>query len=464
MEVAVADMADDGRDQVVLADVVLGLDDAFGEPADRHADVGRPHFRALADILGGIGGVVARLPQLRPLLGARRPLEIPAAPFVGNRLDHLGLLGRAGLGAVELEPQHRRDRQVGARIVVGRLHLHLVGDLDARDRDAELDGLDHRVDRRFERRVGAQGRDDGFGNAVETQGDLGNHAQRALGADEQAGEVVAGRGLARPLRRPDDPAVGGDHGEAEHVLAHGAVAHRVGPARPGRCHAADRGVGARIDREKQAGIAQIFVELLARHAGLDAAVQVLGVDLQHRVHARQVDAQAAVERRDMAFERCAGAEGDDRHPVFGADLDRLSDLLGRFGVEHGVRRHDRVMVLALAVLLAHRFGGRQPVAETLPEHADRLVDPRLRPVLDRAVYLQRHAAASPFRAGCGEPVSALLLITPPPPKRQAARPHFPTRRPCRKKRAADNRARNSARIPPCRPFPTSPNARPTSLR
>ena len=41
VEIAVADMADDRRDQLALGDVALGLGDAFGEPRDRHADVGR---------------------------------------------------------------------------------------------------------------------------------------------------------------------------------------------------------------------------------------------------------------------------------------------------------------------------------------------------------------------------------------------------------------------------------------
>ena len=41
VEIAVADMADDRRDQSHLVDVAPGLDHAFGKPRDRHADVGR---------------------------------------------------------------------------------------------------------------------------------------------------------------------------------------------------------------------------------------------------------------------------------------------------------------------------------------------------------------------------------------------------------------------------------------
>ena len=36
---------------------------------------------------------------------------------------------------------------------------------------------------------------------------------------------------------------------------------------------------ARIDREEQTGVAQVGIELVAGDAGLDQAVQVLGVDL-----------------------------------------------------------------------------------------------------------------------------------------------------------------------------------------
>ena len=41
VEVAVADMADDRRQQTVPLQIVLGLGHAIGEPRDRHADVGR---------------------------------------------------------------------------------------------------------------------------------------------------------------------------------------------------------------------------------------------------------------------------------------------------------------------------------------------------------------------------------------------------------------------------------------
>ena len=69
-----------------------------------------------------------------------------------------------------------------------------------------------------------------------------------------------------------------------------------------------RGVGARIDREEQALVAQMLVELLAGDARLDHAVEILGMDRDDAVHPAGVDRDAAERRVDMALERGAGAE------------------------------------------------------------------------------------------------------------------------------------------------------------
>ena len=63
MEIAVADMADNRRDEPALGDVRLRLGDAFGEPRDRHADIGDEHLRAGTQRERRPVGVVPRLPQ-----------------------------------------------------------------------------------------------------------------------------------------------------------------------------------------------------------------------------------------------------------------------------------------------------------------------------------------------------------------------------------------------------------------
>ena len=80
VEVAVARVADDRRDEPAPLDVALGLGDAFGKPRDRDADVGHDGLRARA-------GTTCRprrrraAPRHRRLRssGSRRPLE-GAAP------------------------------------------------------------------------------------------------------------------------------------------------------------------------------------------------------------------------------------------------------------------------------------------------------------------------------------------------------------------------------------------------
>ena len=89
-------------------------------------------------------------------------------------------------------------------------------------------------------------------------GDLGDDAERALRADEQPRQVVAGGGFLRArLRGRDHLAIGEHDLQRQHVVPHGAVAHRIGARGARRRHAAERGVGAGIDREEQALVAQM---------------------------------------------------------------------------------------------------------------------------------------------------------------------------------------------------------------
>ena len=177
------------------------------------------------------------------------------------------------------------------------------------------------------------------------------------------GQVVAGRGFLRPRAGRDDLAVAAHHLERQNVVAHGAVAHRIGAGGPGRGHAAERGVGAGIDREKHALVTQMLVQRLAGDAGLDHAVEVVGVDLQHPVHVAQVDADAAGRRVDLPLQRGAGAERDHGDAVLGADPDHVLDIGGFLRHDHGVRRLRRQPGGGMGMLVADRLRGDQPVAE-----------------------------------------------------------------------------------------------------
>src|SRR3984957_21053018 len=109
MEVAVADMADDRRQEPACGNVVLGLDDAFGKPQYRHADVGRDNLRARPERLARQRGVMASLPQTGPILLTRRPLERAPAVLARDVAETLRLLGDPRRRAVEFQKQNTQQ-------------------------------------------------------------------------------------------------------------------------------------------------------------------------------------------------------------------------------------------------------------------------------------------------------------------------------------------------------------------
>ena len=126
VEVAVADVADDRRDEPRRVDVGLGLEDAVREARDRHARVGREPLRAGHECHRRVIRRMPRLPQPRACLGLARPLESAAAVLLGDRLHLRGLLRDARVAAVELEEERRllgearRASNSGCRRASGR--------------------------------------------------------------------------------------------------------------------------------------------------------------------------------------------------------------------------------------------------------------------------------------------------------------------------------------------------------
>jgi hypothetical protein len=121
------------------------------------------------------------------------------------------------------------------------------------------------------------------------------------------------------------------------------------------------------------GALDLVVELLARDARLHRHRQVFGVDGQHLVHAADVDADAALHRQQMPFQRRADAVGNHRHLVRGAQLDRIGHVGRAFGKHHGGRRrHGGEGRFVAPVLLAHR----QRFGELRAEAAFQCVDQR----------------------------------------------------------------------------------------
>ena len=69
-------------------------------------------------------------------------------------------------------------------------------------------------------------------------------------------------------------------------------------------------------------------------------------------------------RVDMALERRADAERNDRRVVTGAELHEVDDVVFVFGEDHRVRRLVLEPGERVAVRLAYRLGGGEAIAET----------------------------------------------------------------------------------------------------
>ena len=101
------------------------------------------------------------------------------------------------------------------------------------------------------------------------------------------------------------------------------------------CH---RVTHRRVDWKEQALVAQVRVELLARHSGLDDAIEILDMNVEYAIHIPEVDRHAAQGCVGAAFKRCPGAERSDRDSVartYGGDL---LDVLARLRKDHRIRR------------------------------------------------------------------------------------------------------------------------------
>jgi hypothetical protein len=184
--------------------------------------------------------------------------------------------------------------------------------------------------------------------------DLGDDAERPLGADGEACEVVAGR-IRRPAAQPDDTAFRRDDFEAEDVVGGGAVAEAVGAAGVLR-HVATDGAGllaGRVGRVVEAvpgdGGADVQVDDSRLHHG----DPVLRVDLQDAVHTGGDDDDAAVAGDGAAGEAGAGPARRDRRLISAGDSHHFRDLLRAVRKDHGLRQaalYCRVVLVDYEVL------------------------------------------------------------------------------------------------------------------
>ena len=172
---------------------------------------------------------------------------------------------------------------------------------------------DHRVHRALHRLERADRRRHRFRDGMQPQRHLGDDAERAFGADEQAGQIVARGRFARARAGLDHAAVGEHRGQPEDVLAHRAVADRGRAGRARRGHPAERGVRA---RDRSGTSIRCCAATLASCSRVTPASTVTSrssaLTCSTRFISRRSTRDAAVKRVHVPFERGAGAERNDR--------------------------------------------------------------------------------------------------------------------------------------------------------
>ena len=212
-----------------------------------------------------------------------------------------------------------------------------------------------------------------LGRGHDADGDLRRHAERALRADEDAAQVVAGQVelLAAQL---DDRAVGQHDLQAADVVRGEAVLEAVraagvlGHVAADRAHDLRRRVG-RVevrgpDRGRDGDV---------RHPGLADDALVLEVDLEDAAQPREHDEHAVLERQRPARQAAARAARHPRHARRVAGAHDGGHLLAGAG-QHGRARHGRVLQQPVGLVGAQRvvLGDDVLVAADAPQLLDQL--------------------------------------------------------------------------------------------
>jgi len=180
-------------------------------------------------------------PEQKPLLFRARDPAGQRAAFQGDRLDARQQMIDLGLRAVELDDQQRLDveRIAGMDESFGGVDRRLVHHFHAAGNDPGADDPRHAFAGRLDLAETDHQRARGLGLLQDPHGDLGNDAEQAFGACDDAHQVVAAAlgGLAADL---DDFARDQHDFAAQHVVGGHAVFQAMHAAGILRDIAADR--------------------------------------------------------------------------------------------------------------------------------------------------------------------------------------------------------------------------------
>ena len=200
---------------------------------------------------------------------------------------------------------------------------------------ALLDQMEER-ERRVGRRHADEGGLDGLGRRKQFQHRGGDDAERALGADEEVLEVVAGVVLLELVEEVQHAAVGQHDFDPDHEIAGDAIGERVGAAGIGGEVAADgaAALGAERQREQAVGGGGGLLRLHQHHPGLAGHGAGRRIDLADAVEPGQREHDLAVEGDLAADQAGIAALGHDRRRGRVGELEDRGDLRDRSRPQH----------------------------------------------------------------------------------------------------------------------------------
>ena len=337
VEVAVSSMAEDAGVQAEAIDLGAREAGMGGKLGERNAHVGRALLGTRESCSHGVRGIVARLPEPGPRIGIDLVCDVGSALRLCQRPYEIEI-GSDCLGAPRcLDKEAWRKGVVGTRVGVDRINDPGVEKLDPRHPSSCRDEVGSRLAGALDVRKRDPQRHSMLLDRVQPHSHLGDHGERSLRSDEQACEVVPGRGLRGLAAGADDAPIDERRLECEHVRAHLSVAHGRRPRGVRRRHAAEGRVGTGIDREEEAVLASRAGKREPGDAGLHRCGQVLGGDRDDPVEPGEVESDATVDRNHVPLEARADAERRYGDGVLVGDCEHVCDLVGRAGIHDEVR-------------------------------------------------------------------------------------------------------------------------------
>ena len=222
---------------------------------------------------------------------------------LGDALDLGDQMIDFGLASVEFDDQQRFaiERVAGVDEGFGRRDRWPIHDLHSAGNDPAADDRGDAVARALDRGEADQKRPRARRFRQDADGDFGDDAEHAFGADHDAEQIIA-FGIEMLAAEPDDFALDGHHFDADDVVGREAVFQAVHAARILGDVAADRagdlarGIGRIIEAQPLHGVGDAEIG----HARLRDHAAVGHIDLEDLVELAHAEKNAVGKRQSAA--------------------------------------------------------------------------------------------------------------------------------------------------------------------